>query len=412
MRGVLRRAIPYDACEPLTNPVGTESAEGESAEGAGSAEFAGEAEFVLIERGNCLFDVKVLNAQRAGYAAAVVYNNEPRKRIITMSGRHMWGIAIPAPSPPICVLLPTFDNAAWSVITASLVSLLSLSIVLASFLFIRRHRLRQAVAAAATAMGADGAGRLLAARQEPPGLSEEEVKALPELVFPPKGKHASNVDDAAAAAMGAEGGGGKGGEGGEGREGGEGGEGGEGTEGAVEAEGGGGEGREMKTCAICLEDYEWGDRLRLLPCSHEFHVDCVDQWLTTRRPFCPVCKRDAHPPTHLLPSSPPPLTSPSSSSTTATTALTSSSPVAASTAHFVSFLLYPLIRSFSPLPSLPTASNSSTSTASSSSLSPPDPSREPFLLHHPSRDSDDEETGEIIPVPIPGFTPPSPMPAH
>jgi hypothetical protein len=26
----------------------------------------------------------------------------------------------------------------------------------------------------------------------------------------------------------------------------------------------------------------------------EFHLACVDQWLTTRRPFCPVCKRDAH----------------------------------------------------------------------------------------------------------------------
>ena len=25
----------------------------------------------------------------------------------------------------------------------------------------------------------------------------------------------------------------------------------------------------------------------------EFHMVCVDQWLTTRRPFCPVCKRDA-----------------------------------------------------------------------------------------------------------------------
>jgi E3 ubiquitin-protein ligase RNF13 len=25
----------------------------------------------------------------------------------------------------------------------------------------------------------------------------------------------------------------------------------------------------------------------------EFHLDCIDQWLTTRRAFCPVCKRDA-----------------------------------------------------------------------------------------------------------------------
>ncbi|KAF8610020.1 hypothetical protein BDV93DRAFT_539940 [Ceratobasidium sp. AG-I] len=49
-------------------------------------------------------------------------------------------------------------------------------------------------------------------------------------------------------------------------------------------------------CAICLSSFARGDRVRVLPCSHVFHVDEVDGWLLNRRKVCPICKADVtHP---------------------------------------------------------------------------------------------------------------------
>ncbi|KAF3901754.1 hypothetical protein AA313_de0202462 [Arthrobotrys entomopaga] len=46
-------------------------------------------------------------------------------------------------------------------------------------------------------------------------------------------------------------------------------------------------------CVVCLEEYVEGvSRVMRLPCGHEFHVDCITPWLTTRRRTCPVCKCD------------------------------------------------------------------------------------------------------------------------
>jgi Ring finger domain len=55
------------------------------------------------------------------------------------------------------------------------------------------------------------------------------------------------------------------------------------------------EGMEGTDCKICLEPFEEGERLRLLPCLHRFHETCADKWLVERA-VCPVCKwsvRDA-----------------------------------------------------------------------------------------------------------------------
>jgi E3 ubiquitin-protein ligase RNF38/44 len=44
---------------------------------------------------------------------------------------------------------------------------------------------------------------------------------------------------------------------------------------------------------VCMSDFEQDDLLRVLPCSHEFHSDCVDRWLKVKRE-CPLCRRDIH----------------------------------------------------------------------------------------------------------------------
>lgn len=46
-------------------------------------------------------------------------------------------------------------------------------------------------------------------------------------------------------------------------------------------------------CSICIDDFEAGERLILLPkCQHAFHRDCIHPWLTERQGCCPLCKTD------------------------------------------------------------------------------------------------------------------------
>ncbi|KAK8597911.1 hypothetical protein V6N13_095305 [Hibiscus sabdariffa] len=45
-------------------------------------------------------------------------------------------------------------------------------------------------------------------------------------------------------------------------------------------------------CHICLAEYEEGDKIRVLPCQHEFHMACVDKWLKEIHGVCPLCRGD------------------------------------------------------------------------------------------------------------------------
>jgi hypothetical protein len=51
-------------------------------------------------------------------------------------------------------------------------------------------------------------------------------------------------------------------------------------------------------CVICMEHFVEGDRLRVLPCGHSFHVGCIDRWLSGSHSHfecytsgCPTCKK-------------------------------------------------------------------------------------------------------------------------
>ncbi|KAI3971418.1 hypothetical protein MKW92_029197 [Papaver armeniacum] len=83
-------------------------------------------------------------------------------------------------------------------------------------------------------------------------------------------------------------------------------------------------------CPICLEEFCMGNEVRGLPCAHNFHVECIDEWLRLNVK-CPRCRCSVFPNLDLSA-----LTNigadtghPSASVTTATTTATSTS------THFV-----------------------------------------------------------------------------
>ncbi|KAF2019620.1 hypothetical protein BU24DRAFT_419233 [Aaosphaeria arxii CBS 175.79] len=48
-------------------------------------------------------------------------------------------------------------------------------------------------------------------------------------------------------------------------------------------------------CSICTDDFEKGQDIRVLPCDHKFHPECVDPWLLNVSGTCPLCRVDLRP---------------------------------------------------------------------------------------------------------------------
>lgn len=51
-----------------------------------------------------------------------------------------------------------------------------------------------------------------------------------------------------------------------------------------------GEDDESGECAVCLNEFKEGEKIRYLPqCSHRFHIDCIDMWFCSHS-TCPLCR--------------------------------------------------------------------------------------------------------------------------
>lgn len=44
-------------------------------------------------------------------------------------------------------------------------------------------------------------------------------------------------------------------------------------------------------CVICLDKYNINDKIRILPCSHDYHSHCIDKWIIDNF-NCPICKNE------------------------------------------------------------------------------------------------------------------------
>ena len=47
---------------------------------------------------------------------------------------------------------------------------------------------------------------------------------------------------------------------------------------------------ENDRCTICYDDYKLGNAVKILPCDHHFHCECIDEWFNVKD-SCPLCKK-------------------------------------------------------------------------------------------------------------------------
>lgn len=46
-------------------------------------------------------------------------------------------------------------------------------------------------------------------------------------------------------------------------------------------------------CSVCQDDFTNTDKVRILPCDHIYHLNCIDEWLKQHSYKCPCCRKPA-----------------------------------------------------------------------------------------------------------------------
>ena len=48
-----------------------------------------------------------------------------------------------------------------------------------------------------------------------------------------------------------------------------------------------------RLCAICRSDFENDEKITVLDCHHQYHENCIREWITSHNALCPTCRRSS-----------------------------------------------------------------------------------------------------------------------